>query len=132
MQSKNREVSMKLQGMDIIKRQKYWWTKIHKLGLLSVVLRKLRQPLDAWRLVLYNMGVFNETRQMSTAQETVQGIVIDVCTRTFLLLSDQGSERLVECETVQEFMNVLEVVTANLDPDQIEYADLAVYGEENN
>lgn len=66
---------------------------------------------------------------MSTAQETVQGIVIDVCTRTFLLLSDQGNERLVECETVQEFMNVLEVVTENLDHDQIKYADLAVYGQ---
>ncbi len=69
---------------------------------------------------------------MSTAQETVQGIVIDVCTRTFLLLSDQGSERLVECETVQEFMNVLDVVTSQLRPEQIEYADLAVYGEDNN
>jgi hypothetical protein len=68
---------------------------------------------------------------MSATQETVLGIVIDVCTRSFLLISDQGSERLVECETVQEFMNVLEVVTANLEPDQIEYADLAVYGEEN-
>lgn len=66
---------------------------------------------------------------MSTAQETVQGIVIDVCSRTFMLLSDQGSERMVECETVQEFMNVLEVVTENLEPNQIEYADLAVYGE---
>lgn len=66
---------------------------------------------------------------MSNLQETVQGIVIDICTRTFLLLSDQGSERLVECDSVQEFMNVLEVVTAQLDPDQIEYADLAVYGQ---
>jgi hypothetical protein len=66
---------------------------------------------------------------MSTAQETVQGIVIDVCTRSFMLLSDQGNERMVECETVQEFMNVLEVVTANLEPEQIEYADLAIYGE---
>ena len=66
---------------------------------------------------------------MSTAQETVQGIVIDVCSRSFLLLSDQGSERMVECETVQEFMNVLEVVTENLEPEQIEYADLAIYGE---
>jgi hypothetical protein len=66
---------------------------------------------------------------MSTAQETVQGIVIDVCTRTFLLLSDRGSERLVECDTVDEFMNVLEVVTANLQPEQIEYADLAIYGQ---
>ena len=74
------------------------------------------------------MGVINGT-QMSNLQETVQGIVIDICTRTFLLLSDQGSERLVECDSVQEFMNVLEVVIAQLDPDQIEYADLAVYGE---
>jgi hypothetical protein len=29
-------------------------------------------------------------------------------------------------------MNVLEVVTAQLDPEQIEYADLAVYGQDNN
>ena len=43
---------------------------------------------------------------MSTAQETVQGIVIDVCTRSFLLISDQGSERMVECETVQEFIDL--------------------------
>lgn len=63
---------------------------------------------------------------MSTAQESVLGIVIDVCTRTFLLISNEGNEKLVECETVQEFMNVLEVVTANLEPDQIEYADLAI------
>lgn len=66
---------------------------------------------------------------MSTAQECVQGIVIDVCTRSFLLLSDQGSERMVECETVEEFMNVLEVVTAQLEPEQIEYADLAIKGQ---
>jgi len=69
---------------------------------------------------------------MSTAQETVEGIVIDVCTRSFLLLSDEGSERLVECETVQEFMNVLDVVTSQLQPEQIEYADLAIYGQDNN
>ena len=86
------------------------------------------RPLDAPPKIPYNMGVINGTL-MSTAQETVQGIVIDVCTRTFLLISDQGSERLVECDTVEEFMNVLEVVTDQLDPEQIEYADLAIYGE---
>lgn len=69
---------------------------------------------------------------MSATQECVQGIVIDVCSRSFLLLSDQGNERLVECDTVKEFMNVLEVVTANLDPEQIEYADLAVYENTND
>lgn len=66
---------------------------------------------------------------MSTAQETVKGIVIDVCTKSFLLLSDQGSTKEVQCDTTEEFMNVLEVVTSNLEPDQIEYADLAIYGQ---
>ena len=72
------------------------------------------------------MGVIEKNDHMSTAQECVQGIVIDVCTRSFLLLSDQGNERMVECDTIEEFMNVLEVVTSNLSEDQIEYADLAV------
>ena len=63
---------------------------------------------------------------MQRTEEFVQGIVIDVCTRSFMLLSDQGDEKFVECETVDQFMNVLEVVTANLNEDQIEYADLAI------
>jgi len=56
----------------------------------------------------------------------VQGVVIDVCTRSFLLLSDQGDEKMVECETTEQFMNVLEVCTSHLNDDQIEYADLAI------
>ena len=60
----------------------------------------------------------------------VAGVVIDVCTRSFLLLSDEGDEKMVECETAEQFMNVLEVCTSNLNDDQIEYADLAVQGEE--
>jgi hypothetical protein len=61
--------------------------------------------------------------------EVVEGIVIDVCTRTFKLWSDEGSERIVTCETTEQFMDVLEVVTDQLDPDRIEYADLSVYGK---
>lgn len=68
---------------------------------------------------------------MSTAQETVKGIVIDVCTKSFLLLSDKGTTKEVNCDNTEEFMNVLEVVTSNLDPEQIEYADLAIYDYEN-
>jgi len=63
---------------------------------------------------------------MQNTEEFVQGIVIDICTRSFLLLSDQGDQKFVECDTVDEFMNVLDVVTANLNDDQIEYAELAV------
>jgi len=86
------------------------------------------QSLDTRAQMPYNIKVINGTPMSNT--ECVQGIVIDVCTRSFLLLSDEGNEKMVECETVNEFMNVLEVVTANLDEDQIEYADLAVQGEE--
>ena len=83
--------------------------------------------LDTPPKMPYNMGVINGTPRMSTAQETVQGIVIDVCSKSFLLLSDQGTTKEVNCDTTEEFMNVLEVVTSNLDPEQIEYADLAIY-----
>jgi hypothetical protein len=69
---------------------------------------------------------------MSATQECVQGIVIDLCSKSFLLLSDKGSELMVECDTTQEFMNVLEVVTSNLSPEQIEYADLAIYENSND
>ena len=72
----------------------------------------------------YDMGVFNETQM---TEEFVQGIVIDICSRSFLLLSNEGDEKVVECDTVEQFMSVLEVVTANLTEDQIEYADLALY-----
>lgn len=58
--------------------------------------------------------------------ECVQGIIIDICTRSFLLLGDQGDERFVECDSANEFMNVLDYVTQCLDNDQIEYADLAL------
>ncbi len=59
----------------------------------------------------------------------VAGVVIDVCTRSFLLVSDEGEEKYIECETAEQFMSVLEVCTSNLNDDQIEYADLALAGE---
>ena len=59
----------------------------------------------------------------------VQSVVIDVCSRSFLLLSDKGDEKIIECETAEQFMNVLEVCTAKLNDDQIEYTDLTVAGD---
>lgn len=69
---------------------------------------------------------------MSSNTECVQGIVIDICSKSFLLLSDEGNTKTVQCDNTEEFMNVLDVVTSQLDPDQIEYADLAVYTQEQN
>ena len=61
----------------------------------------------------------------------VAGVVIDVCTRSFLLLSDEGDEKWIDCNTSEEFMNLLEVCTSHLNDDQIEYADLAIRGKED-
>tara|TARA_B100001113_G_scaffold282440_1_gene237423 strand:- start:38 stop:253 length:216 start_codon:yes stop_codon:yes gene_type:complete len=57
--------------------------------------------------------------------ECVEKIVIDVCARKFLLYSDLGTTRKVDCDTTKQFMDVLEVVTSQADPELIEYKDLA-------
>ena len=59
----------------------------------------------------------------------VKCTVIDVCARTFLILGDDGKEKTVPCETTKQFMDVLEVVTDLLEPERIEYADLAIHGK---
>ncbi len=58
--------------------------------------------------------------------ETVLGVVIDICTRSFLIISDEGSEKTIECETPDQFMSVLAVCTNNLTDDQIVYAEIEV------
>lgn len=63
---------------------------------------------------------------MQSTEEFVENIIIDICSRSFLLVSDQGDEKVVECNTTDEFMSVLDVVTANLNDDQIEYAELSI------
>lgn len=63
---------------------------------------------------------------MNDTTEYVEGIVIDLCSRSFLLLSDQGDEKFMRCDTVEEFMNVLSVCTAHLNEDQIKYSELSV------
>ncbi len=63
---------------------------------------------------------------MQITEEFVENIVIDICSRSFLLISDQGNEKFVECDTVDQFMDVLEVCTSNLNDNQIEYADLSI------
>tara|TARA_A100001234_G_C12526262_1_gene342473 strand:+ start:500 stop:700 length:201 start_codon:yes stop_codon:yes gene_type:complete len=59
----------------------------------------------------------------------VEGVVVDVCSRSFLLLSDQGDEKFVQCDTAEQFMSVLDVCTEKLNEDQIEYAELAISTE---
>jgi hypothetical protein len=64
---------------------------------------------------------------MNNSQECVDSIIIDVCRRSFLLFSDAGNTKKVNCETSEQFMNVFEVVTSNLKPEEIKYSDILVY-----
>jgi hypothetical protein len=64
---------------------------------------------------------------MGNSQECVENIIIDVCRKSFLLFSDEGNTKQVTCETSKQFMDVLEVVTSNLKPEEIKYSDILVY-----
>ena len=49
--------------------------------------------------------------------------VVDPIKRTVYLYSSEGSEKEVVCETVDEFMNVLEFVRATVDEETLSYAN---------
>ena len=53
-------------------------------------------------------------------------VVVDICSRTFILKSDNGENKIIVCEDVDEFMRVLEVCDKMLEQDMIVYADLAL------
>ncbi len=49
--------------------------------------------------------------------------VVDPLRRTVYLYSSDGNEKQVSCETVQEFMNVLDFVRATVDENTLSYAN---------
>ena len=49
--------------------------------------------------------------------------VVDPVKRTVYLYSSEGSEKEVTCETVDEFMNVLEFVRAIVGEETLSYAN---------
>ena len=48
--------------------------------------------------------------------------VIDICSRSFTIVSDEGDIQVVYCETTQEFMDVLMCVKMFMDEDMIVYS----------
>ncbi len=59
----------------------------------------------------------------SETEEFLTRCVVDTLSRKFYLYSNEGDERVVECETVEQFMDVLEVVRTQLDSDTLVYSD---------
>ena len=50
--------------------------------------------------------------------------IVDICSRSFKIVSDEGYIQLVQCETVQEFMDVLEVCQDFMDEDMLVYSEI--------
>lgn len=56
-------------------------------------------------------------------EEYLTRCVVDPIKRTVYIYSSDGSEKQVVCDTVEEFMNVLEFVRATVDEDTLSYAN---------
>jgi hypothetical protein len=56
-------------------------------------------------------------------QDFLSRCVVDPVKRKFYIYSEQGDERVIECETVDQFMGVLELCRDLLDEETLAYAN---------
>ena len=56
-------------------------------------------------------------------EEYLMKCVVDTVKRTFYLYSSEGDTKQVDCNNVEEFMNVLELVRATCPEERLVYAD---------
>ena len=56
-------------------------------------------------------------------EEYLMKCVVDPVTRTFYLYSSEGDTKKVDCDNVEEFMNVLQLVRATCPEERLVYAD---------
>jgi hypothetical protein len=61
--------------------------------------------------------------------ECLEQVVIDVCTKTFLLISDQRNTRSISCENYNQFMDLWKLVDEFVQEDQIAYCEVAITEE---
>jgi len=64
--------------------------------------------------------------------EHVSSILINICKRTVIVLGNEGDTRVIECETVNEFMNVLKIIDENIKPEMVVYAEPLVWKKTNS
>jgi hypothetical protein len=60
--------------------------------------------------------------------EYLSRCVVDPLKRTVYLYSSEGAEKTVSCDTVDEFMNVLQFVRNTLDESSVVYAEPLIAG----
>ena len=56
-------------------------------------------------------------------EEFLSRCVVDTLARKFYLYSSEGGEKIVECESIDQFMNVLEVVRTQVSEDCLAYTN---------
>jgi hypothetical protein len=59
----------------------------------------------------------------TNTEEFLSRCVVDTLARKFYLYSTEGSEKIVECENIEQFMNVLEVVRTQVSEDYVSYSN---------
>jgi len=55
-------------------------------------------------------------------EEFLTRCVVDTLARKFYLYSSEGNEKVVECENIEQFMNVLEVVRSQVNDNALVYS----------
>lgn len=55
-------------------------------------------------------------------EDFLSRVVVDTSARRFILYSNQGNEKIVDCERIEEFMSVLEFCRSVLDEETLIYA----------
>ena len=50
--------------------------------------------------------------------------IVDICSRSFKIVSDEGYIQLVQCESIEEFIDVVMVCQDFLDEDMIVYSEI--------
>ena len=55
--------------------------------------------------------------------EYLMKCVVDPAKRSFYLYSNEGDEKVVDCDTIEEFMNVLDVVRKTCPEERLVYAE---------
>ena len=55
--------------------------------------------------------------------EYLMKCVVDPAKRSFYLYSNEGDKKVVDCDTVEEFMNVLDVVRKTCPEERLVYAE---------
>jgi hypothetical protein len=55
--------------------------------------------------------------------EYLTRVVVNPLSKSFLLISNMGEEKIVDCDSINQFMNVLEVVRNLVDEEDVAYVD---------